>query len=221
MKTREKILIASLELFNKSGVVAITTNHIAKEIDISPGNLYFHFTNKEEIIRELFTQMTEEIYAIWRPHPRKEQGSPLTLIKNTFEVYWKFRFFHREMYHMRRKDASLQKIWKAHMTKTIKMMILVYRKWAQSGLVKPINDLEEMNFITDVILATATTFLQSFESRDRQPGRAALTRGQRYIARMLLSYTTGKTTEEFQEFIKGKSISEASAKKVELATQLL
>jgi hypothetical protein len=147
--------------------------------------------------------MTEDIYAIWRPHPRKPQDKPLEMIASTFQIYWNYRFFHREMYHLRRKDIALQKLWKKHMARTVKMMIIVYRKWAQIGLVKPIEDIEEMNFITDVILATATTFLQSFESRDRQPGKAAMVRGQKYVARMLVNYSVGKTTKELLAFING------------------
>ena len=47
MKTKEKILVASIELFNQSGATIITTNDIAKSLTMSPGNLYFHFKNKE------------------------------------------------------------------------------------------------------------------------------------------------------------------------------
>jgi AcrR family transcriptional regulator len=56
MKTKDRILDVSIELFNKNGVVAITTNHIAKAMNISPGNLYFHYDNKEEIIQETVSQ---------------------------------------------------------------------------------------------------------------------------------------------------------------------
>ena len=54
MKTRDRILNAALELFNQQGERKVTTNHIAAHLDMSPGNLYYHFKNKQEIIFELF-----------------------------------------------------------------------------------------------------------------------------------------------------------------------
>ena len=57
MTTREKILDTALTLFNNEGTAAVSTNHIAEAAGISPGNLYYHFKNKEEIIRELFERL--------------------------------------------------------------------------------------------------------------------------------------------------------------------
>ena len=37
MKTRDKIISTSINLFNLHGTKSISTNHIAKEMGISPG----------------------------------------------------------------------------------------------------------------------------------------------------------------------------------------
>ena len=54
MKTAQRILLVSLELFNHHGEANVSSVDIANELDISPGNLYYHFKGKEVIITELF-----------------------------------------------------------------------------------------------------------------------------------------------------------------------
>lgn len=201
MKTKDKIILNSVELFNRSGVVAITTNHIAKEMNISPGNLYFHFANKEEIIRHIFKIMCRETYDLWRTKKDQKLLHPLELIERNFELFWKYRFFHREMYYLRRKDAVLAKLWKAHIAKILKLMTLMYRRWIKEGWMKPIDSKEEIEFLVNVLLATASTFLQFFESTERQPAKKHVETGKRYVARMLAPWTQGRMNEEFEAFV--------------------
>ena len=73
-KTRDRIVEASLELFNAQGERSVTTNHIAAHLGMSPGNLYYHFRNKQAIIAELFAQYADRVNAFLRP----PQGRALT-----------------------------------------------------------------------------------------------------------------------------------------------
>ena len=188
---RDRILSASVELFNQAGVVAVTTTHIAANLGISPGNLYFHFRNKEEIIRELFDRMCNETYEIWMPDNRTDaHGSPLELIERSYELYWNYRFFHREMYHLRRKDPVLARKWKTHMNKTVRLLQTAYGHWVKSGVMKKIDDPAEMKMISDLVLITSSSFLQFFESPEKPATRRSLRMGVDHILRLLLPYHT-------------------------------
>jgi len=201
MRTKDKIIVTSIELFNKSGVVAVTTNHIAKELVISPGNLYFHFRNKEEIIRQIFKIMCQETYQLWRVKKGQRLIHPMELIEKNYELFWRYRFFHRETYSLRQKDAQLAKTWKLHMIKIKKMMVLMYKRWLKQDWVLPIQSKDETEFIATILLATAANFLQFIESAEKVPNKIHVEQGKKYIAWLLLPWTQAEIRKDFEKFI--------------------
>jgi AcrR family transcriptional regulator len=200
-KNRDRILHSSIELFNEGGIVAMTTNHIAEHLDISPGNLYFHFRNKEEIIRVLFDEMCENTYDVWKQISVDDTRPPLSVIEQSFEVFWNYRFFHREMYHLRRKDPSLARKWRKHILKTYRLLKTTYGRWVKSGVMRDINDAEEMQMISDVVLITSSSFLQFFESREKPGSKRILKQGVRHIARLLLPYYTDSYQKDIRLYL--------------------
>ena len=109
MKTRDKIVYAALDLFNSDGARNVTTNHIAAHIEISPGNLYYHFRNKQEIVREIFALYSQEL--IERFTPIQGQQESLGLLKHyldsIFNLMWKYRFFYANLPEILQRDARL------------------------------------------------------------------------------------------------------------------
>lgn len=109
MKTRDKIVHASLNLFNRHGERAVTTNHIAEHLNISPGNLYYHFRNKEDIIQSIFELYIDFITHSIEP-PKENQCAEeflTTYCKQVSESIWRFRFFHASMPGILYRDDEL------------------------------------------------------------------------------------------------------------------
>ena len=113
MKTRERILAAALRLFNETGTASVSTNHIADALGISPGNLYYHFRNKEEIIRALFEQQ----FARWdEPGSLPDDRLPTLadlqqIVRASFMTGWEYRFMYRELIALLRRDEQLHRRW--------------------------------------------------------------------------------------------------------------
>ncbi|EOV0870994.1 TetR/AcrR family transcriptional regulator [Vibrio parahaemolyticus] len=109
MKTRDKIVYAALELFNQHGERNITTNHIADHIEISPGNLYYHFRNKQEIVREIFALYSAELLERFAPIQGSQES--LTMLKSyldsIFTLMWKYRFFYANLPEILSRDEQL------------------------------------------------------------------------------------------------------------------
>jgi AcrR family transcriptional regulator len=92
LKTAEKILLISLDLFNSQGERNITSVDIANELDISPGNLYYHYKGKDEIVNALVDSYVAKMNAI--PQSSGGQSSQ----KN--EDFYKYLFYCLETMHL-------------------------------------------------------------------------------------------------------------------------
>ncbi|MCH1929830.1 TetR/AcrR family transcriptional regulator [Shewanella sp. A25] len=111
MKTRDKIIYASLELFNEHGERNITTNHIAAHLNMSPGNLYYHFRNKEDIIRSIFDLYESHLESGFKIY-EGGQASIEHLIgyfDAMFYTLWQFRFMYANLADILARDEVLKK----------------------------------------------------------------------------------------------------------------
>jgi AcrR family transcriptional regulator len=109
VSNRERIIEAALELFNEHGSRSMTTNHIAAHLSISPGNLYYHFRNKEEIIRAIFERISDVIRTtIVIPRDRDITAAELGSYHLAgIETLWNFRFLFRDLSELLARDPML------------------------------------------------------------------------------------------------------------------
>ncbi len=115
MKTKDRILDAALRLFNEQGTAAISTNHIAEAAVMSPGNLYYHYGNKDEIIRALFERLfalTDTAFAL-PDHHLPTLADALALVTVNFKIMADYRFVYRELLALLRQDTLLHERYMA------------------------------------------------------------------------------------------------------------
>ncbi|MEP7042115.1 MAG: TetR/AcrR family transcriptional regulator [Dokdonella sp.] len=109
-QTRERILDASLAMFNTQGEPNVTTNQIADELGISPGNLYYHFRNKDDIVEHLFAHYEARIDdALLLPEGRAPNLEDIWLqLHLVFESLWQYRFLYRDLVDILARNRKLK-----------------------------------------------------------------------------------------------------------------
>lgn len=97
--TRRRILDMALVLFNAEGEPNITTNRIADELEISPGNLHYHFRTKPDLIEALFTEYEHRMLEILSaPDERSADIEDIWfLLHVAFETIGEYRFIYRDL----------------------------------------------------------------------------------------------------------------------------
>ena len=107
--TKSSILAGTLALFNERGAGSVTTNHVADALGMSPGNLYYHYRNKEEIVRALFGQLRAawaELYQL--PADRMPGVDDMeSMFVGNFDIQQRFLFFFRELPSLLQADPIL------------------------------------------------------------------------------------------------------------------
>jgi AcrR family transcriptional regulator len=122
-RTRERILELSLRLFNEFGEPNVTTTVIAEELNISPGNLYYHFRNKDNIVNVIFLQFEGEIERILTvPNGRRSNIEDVWLYLHLmFELIWRYRFFYRDLNDLLSRNRKLELHFKQILAHKIKV----------------------------------------------------------------------------------------------------
>jgi AcrR family transcriptional regulator len=139
MNTRARIIETALGLFNEQGSGEISTNHIAEVLGISPGNLYYHFRNKEEIIRAIAEQKDarwESLYHL--PHDRTPTLADVErLVRENFALVWDYRFFFRELSALTQRDPLLKQGYQQMRRERLAAFEEIFQHFVSAGVARP------------------------------------------------------------------------------------
>jgi AcrR family transcriptional regulator len=158
-QTRERILETSLAMFNAQGEPNVTTNHIADELEISPGNLYYHFRNKEDIVEQVFARYEARMdQTLLVPEGRLPNLEDVWMqLHLVFECMWDYRFLYRDLVDIVSRNRKL----KAHFARILNRAATsageVLRGLAAAGIMRATPD--EIRATAENVLLVATFWL--------------------------------------------------------------
>ena len=108
-RTAERILATTLELFNRFGEPNVSTTLISAELRISPGNLYYHFPSKDELVNTLFDQYEGRLYELLAASDDVvDVEDAWFFLHSLFELIWAFRFLYRDLNHLLSRNRRLE-----------------------------------------------------------------------------------------------------------------
>ncbi len=108
-RTAERILSTTLELFNRFGEPNVSTTMISAELNISPGNLYYHFPSKDELVNTLFDQYEGGLYTLLAASEDVgDVEDAWFFLHSMFELIWQYRFLYRDLNHLLSRNRRLE-----------------------------------------------------------------------------------------------------------------
>lgn len=113
-KNYERIIQASITLFNQYGEPYVSTNHIGDYLSISPGNIYYYFRNKEEIIAHIFKRYENDLIELIElmteksPEIQWSVQVALNYLNQIFRVIWHYRFLFTDISYLANKNEHIK-----------------------------------------------------------------------------------------------------------------
>ncbi len=199
MKTRERILQTGLRLFNEQGEPNVTTAQIADEMNISAGNLYYHFKGKDEITLELFDRFERESIELLEAGGA---GAPdledlWFEIHLTFEIIARYRFLYRNIVDLHARLPKLPRRWRALKKRKLAANLALCDGLARRGIMSA--DDKMINLLCEQIVLTETFWLSHWdvyhgEEEDTDP----VTRGVYQVVSLLAPHMTEESRDYLQ-----------------------
>ena len=196
-KTRDRILDASLALFNCIGEPNVTTLLISDELEISPGNLYYHFKSKGDIVGELFGRFEAEMLDLLAV----PEDADISLDQNgfflhlMFETVARYRFLYQDLVNVLSRYDQLQAKFKRLLKKKTAAFRVICESFLRQGMMEI--EEEELESLCKQLTLTAC-YWSSFDTLSHLEDRESVDpgRGVYQMIHLIIPYLAPEEQDE-------------------------
>jgi len=192
-RTAERILEVTLELFNRFGEPNVSTTLISAELGISPGNLYYHYPAKDELINSLFDRYEVALNELLNASDSVRDVEDAWFFMHTlFELIWQYRFLYRDLNDLLSKNRRLETHFQWVLKNKTRSVKALLDGMSRSGAIHI--DSREVE-ATATSMVVVLTYWLSFEyvkdprnALEPASAQAALMRGAHHVLNLLVPY---------------------------------
>jgi AcrR family transcriptional regulator len=192
-RTAERILEVTLELFNRFGEPNVSTTLISAELGISPGNLYYHYPAKDELINSLFERYERALNELLpAAEGIRNVEDAWFFLHSQFEIVWQYRFLYRDLNDLLSKNRLLDTRFQGVLKNKTRAVRALLSGMSLSGAVDI--DTREVEPTANCMVVVLTYWLSFEYVRDPrhalEPENAeqALMRGAQHVLNLLAPY---------------------------------
>jgi AcrR family transcriptional regulator len=192
-RTALRILEVTLDLFNRFGEPNVSTTLLSKELRISPGNLYYHYPAKDEIINALFDRFEGAVNELLQAGGSvRDVEDAWFFTHSLIELIWQYRFLYRDLNDLLSKNRRLE---------TQLQTLLAHKTQALQAMLRSMQAAGSLQMDARVLPITATsmvvllTYWLSFEyvrdprhALEPEVAQQALLRGAQHVLNLLAPY---------------------------------
>ncbi len=192
-RTAERILEVTLELFNRFGEPNVSTTLISAELGISPGNLYYHYPAKDELINCLFDRYEAGLNELLQAAEGVSNVEDAWLFFHMlFELIWQYRFLYRDLNDLLSKNRRLETHFQFVLKNKGRAVQAVLDGLTRSSVARI--DVREAETVSTAMVVVLTYWLSYEYVRDPrralepETAAAALARGAYHVLSLLMPY---------------------------------
>ena len=192
-RTAERILEVTLDLFNRFGEPNVSTTLISAELNISPGNLYYHYPAKDELINSLFDRYETGLSELLNAADGVRDVEDAWFFLHTlFELIWRYRFLYRDLNDLLSKNRRLETHFQYVLKNKTRAVRALLDGMSRSGAVRI--DTRELEATATSMVVVLTYWLSYEYVRDPrhalepEAAQQALLRGAHHVLHLLVPY---------------------------------
>lgn len=201
IKTKQRILNESKDLFNEHGYSQVTIRMIALKLQMSSGNLNYHFKKREEILEALYFEMVQEFDQRIEDLPQVEIS--LKQIKDTIhgsmERMIDYKFIWTDLFNILKSNKTIETHFSTVYQTRIKGNLFVFNQLHEIELMRTASFEKEYDMLAERMVIFGNTWIYNSELYRRKSTKHYLEDQVNSMLAILYPYLTAKGVQEFDK----------------------